>query len=101
MKVEVWCRPLAVVPGVRSPLQKLAEWDDPDSGSPSRAAERAWEITNAHPERLEGWMAVVRRMWDDAAGGLSFGVGDVVVVDGTRFECPVGGFRRPPEQVRP
>lgn len=93
MKVEVWCRPLAIVPGVQSPQQKLAEWDDPESTSPSRAAQRAVEITNACPELLEGWTARVRQEWDAAAKGLAFGVGDFVIVDGVKFERTANGLR--------
>ena len=92
MNVEVWCRSLAVLPGQPPRHAPVLSWDDPVSGTPRAALEKAWSLTNANPERLDGWEAGVRSEWDRVAGGLSLGVGDVVVVDGTRYSCVTGGF---------
>jgi hypothetical protein len=92
VRVEVWCRPMAVVPGVVSRHELVASWDDPESTTAVAAAERAWTATNAHPETLSGWMREARRVWDPAARGRSLGVGDVVVVGGTRLRCVATGF---------
>ena len=70
----------------------VAAWDDPQGGSVSAVAERAWTTTNAHPETLDGWMREARRVWDSASPGRSLGVGDQVVVAGTRLRCAPDGF---------
>lgn len=92
VRVDVWCRPLAVTPGGVGRRVLVGGWDDPVSSSPGAAASRAVELTNANPGGLEGWMAVTRREWDSVAGGLAFGVGDVVVAGGVCFERTTGGL---------
>jgi hypothetical protein len=91
MRVEVWCRPLAVRVGAPKGRVLVGGWEDAVSTSPETAALRAVELTNSHPEKLDGWMAVTRREWDSVAGGLAVGVGDAVVAGGACFERVVGG----------
>lgn len=93
MRVEVWCRSMAVPVGSPSLHRMVMAWDDPDSRNQQAAAQRAVELTNAFPGNLEGWMAEVRKAWDSVAGGLSFGVGDYVLVDGKKVERVPGGLR--------
>lgn len=101
VRVELWCRPLAVRKGHPPAVSKLLEWDDPSAVSPTEAAERAWSVTNDDPSGLAGWMLEQRRRWDAVAGGLSIGVGDVVVAGGVRLRCTAKGFDSAPASASP
>lgn len=93
MRVELWCRPMRLSPnGDPSRLELLFVYEDEESVSAEAAAERAWTMSNAHPELLSGWMQEARRELASTAPGRSLGVGDVVVASGMRLRCSPSGF---------
>lgn len=96
MKIELWVSSdLARLP--KTPLDQYKHrliffYNDEESKTPNSAAERAWRITNAAINRLEGLELKLRQDFDSVAKGQTLGVGDLVKVNGSSFVCEPSGF---------
>lgn len=70
----------------------VCEWEDLESRTPLEAAERAWEISNAHIGNLAGWMLEARIALEEVLAGVTIGPDDWVEVDGVSYACRPDGF---------
>ncbi len=70
----------------------VCSWDDHQSRTPLEAAERAWEISNAHIGNLSGWMLEARNDLEAVLRGATIGPDDWVEVDGVSYVCRPDGF---------
>jgi len=99
MKVELWMSTdLARLPNQMGKgfAQRLAFfYEDSTSKSARAAAERAWRITNAAINRLEGEELELRQQFESVAPGQALSVGDAVKVDGATLICERTGFSYP------
>lgn len=88
-------RPVNVVVFVRDlmgDVGPVCSWDDWESRTPLEAAERAWEISNAHIGNLTGWMLEARIELEAVLRGVTIGPDDWVEVDGVSYACRSDGF---------
>lgn len=96
MRVELWmASDLARLPGVSLPeyQHRLAFfYNDTTSKDAKFAAERAWRITNAAINRLEGEDLKLRQDFQSVAPGQALSFGDIVKVDGSSLMCEKNGF---------
>ena len=94
MRVQVWVRATLIKSqdGADPPYLPIVEWEDERSQTPQRAAERVWRVCSSGALDLtdeeKGWHAA----WSASRHGYGFGVGDVVVADGTALRCTAAGF---------
>ena len=68
------------------------EYVDDESTSHREACQRAWRITSAAIMRLNEKDLSIRMKWEANARGLGLSVGDVVSVDGVRYQCCPDGW---------
>lgn len=94
MRVEVWVRAALMKSqdGGEPPLIRIVTWDDPRSQTPIRAAERVWRVCSSGALDLTEDEKRWQQAWTAARHGYGFGVGDVVVADGTGLRCTATGF---------
>ena len=98
MRIEVW----KVNDLVRMPDTTIADYprqlrfiyEDTVSDTPKKAAERLWYVTSAPPHKLEGDDLELRNRWSRELPGLVFGVGDVVSMNGEKWEMKMEGMKR-------
>lgn len=94
MRVEVWVRATLIKSrdGAEASYFPIVEWDDPRSQTPMSAAERVWRVCSSGAldltEDEKRWQAA----WSARRNGYGFGVGDIVVADGTSLRCTRTGF---------
>ena len=99
MKIELWmASDLCRLPDVS--VDKYAHrlaffYEDSVSKSARSASERAWRITNAAINRLEGEELQLRLQFESVAPGQALSVGDMVKVDGATMICERVGFSTP------
>ena len=107
MRIELWMSSdLARLPGVSLPdyQHRLAFfYEDTTSKDVWFAAERAWRITNAAINRLEGEELKLRHDFQSVAPGQALSVGDIVKAGESSFVCERTGFsvHAPKETKRP
>lgn len=99
MRVELWmASDLCRMPNMSTSehAHRLAFfYDDNESKSVRAASERAWRITNAAINRLEGEELKLRLQFESVAPGQALSVGDKVKVDGATMICERIGFSIP------
>jgi hypothetical protein len=96
MNVEIWVlndlKRLAGTQFDQYPRELKFIYEDAESKNDAEAAERAWSITSAAINRLQGEELDLRLKWESVAAGLTLGVGDVVKIDTRSYVCQVSGF---------
>lgn len=91
MRVEVWIRPTLMkrIEGddAKTPYALVTTWDDPDSTTSVQAADRVYRVCTSGALDLTPQEYEWQEQWRAARNGYGFGVGDVVVADGTAHLC--------------
>lgn len=96
MRVEVWVQATLTKHSEDQPAGgnylRVAEWDDPDSRHPEEAAQRVWRVCSSGAIDLTPMEQEWARQWRARRNGYGFGVGDIVVAQGSALRCEAKRF---------